>query len=315
MSDPALVAKDVHVSYRPYADKVPTARRSIGRLRHRETREVVALDGASCTIERGEAVAIVGSNGAGKSTLLRVLAGTLEPDSGIVEVYGEPPTLLQLGVGFNGKLSGKYNVILGGLALGHSRDELDSLLPEIADFAELGEAMDRPVNTYSSGMRSRLAFAIAMTLDPETLLLDEILAVGDAAFRDKSMAALQDLVDRAGTVVMVTHSLAQAKRFCDSAIWLDAGQVKMTGSADEVISEYSSVSENTDLETPDKPAGEWTAKERAQLVRRALGGDKPAALAAETGVDVAEIVSWRRRFVAGGRKALRPRFDGEDDDE
>lgn len=315
MSDPVIVAKDVHVSYRPYADKVPTARRSIGRLRHRETRQVVALDGASCTIERGEAVAIVGRNGAGKSTLLRVLAGTLEPDSGVVEVTGEPPTLLQLGVGFNGKLSGKHNVYLGGLALGHSRAELERLLPRIEDFAEIGEAMDRPVNTYSSGMRSRLAFAIAMTLEPETLLLDEILAVGDASFRDKSMSALQDLVDRAGTVVMVTHSLTQAKRFCDSAIWLDAGKVKMVGPADEVISEYATVTEPANGETPDKPAHQWTAKERTQLVRKLLGGEKPADLAAQSGVDVAEIISWRRRFVEGGRKALRPRFDGDDDDD
>ncbi len=314
MTEPAIVATDIHVAYRPFADRVPTARRSIGRFRHRETREVVALDGASCTIERGEAVAIVGRNGAGKSTLLRVLAGTLEPDSGTVEVFGEPPTLLQLGVGFNGRLSGKHNVYLGGLALGHSRNEMDEMLPRIEEFAEIGEAIDRPVNTYSSGMRSRLAFAIAMTLEPETLLLDEILAVGDASFKERSMAALQDLVDRAGTVVMVTHSLSQAKRFCDTAIWLDAGRVKMIGPADEVISEYSSASEEP-IGSPDKPPGEWNAKERTQLIRRLLTGAKPADLAAESGVDVSEIIAWRRRFIEGGRKALRPRFDGDDDDE
>ena len=314
MTEPAIIATDIRVAYRPFADRVPTARRSIGRLRHRETREVVALDGASCTIRRGEAVAIVGRNGAGKSTMLRVLAGTLEPDSGSVQVFGEPPTLLQLGVGFNGKLSGKHNVYLGGLALGHSRAELDAMLPEIESFAEIGEAIDRPVSTYSSGMRSRLAFAIAMTLKPETLLLDEILAVGDASFKERSMAALQDLVDHAGTVVMVTHSLAQAKRFCDTAIWLDAGRVKMVGPADEVISEYSSATEHRDT-TTEKPPDEWNAKERTQLIRRLLGGAKPADLAAESGVDVAEIISWRRRFIEGGRKALRPRFDGDDDDD
>ncbi len=313
MSDPVLIAEDVHVRYRPYADRVPTAQRSLGRLRHREQREVVALDGASCVIERGEAVAVVGRNGAGKSTLLRVLAGTLEPDRGFVEVRGEPPTLLQLGIGFNGKLSGKHNVYLGGLALGHSRSHMDALLPEIAEFAEIGEALDRPVNTYSSGMRSRLAFAIAMTLEPETLLLDEILAVGDAAFRDKSMAALQDLVDRAGTVVMVTHSLAQAKRFCDTAIWLDAGKVKMTGPADEVISEYHSETAD-DLDLSETPSGTLNAKQRTKLVRKVLAGQSAAEVAAETGVDATDIVSWRRRFVEGGRRALRPRFDENDDE-
>lgn len=315
MSEPSIVAKDLYVSYRPYADKVPTARKSIARLRHRETREVVALDGASLTINRGEAVAIVGRNGAGKSTLLRVLAGTLEPDSGTVEIYGPPPTLLQLGVGFNGKLSGRHNVMLGGLALGHSREQMEELMPRIEAFAEIGEAIDRPVNTYSSGQRSRLAFAIATTLEPESLLLDEILAVGDAPFREKSMAALQDLVDRAGTVVMVTHSLSQAKRFCDTAIWLDAGRVKMTGPADEVISEYSSVAADDSDDLPDKPPSEWSAQERTKLIRRLLGGEKPIDLAAQTGVDVDEIISWRRRFVEGGRKALRPRLDGADDDD
>jgi len=314
MNDPAIIATDIHVAFRPFADRVPTARRSIGKLRHRETREVVALDGASCRIDRGEAIAIVGRNGAGKSTLLRVLAGTLEPDSGTVEVFGEPPTLLQLGVGFNGKLSGKHNVFLGGLALGHTRAEMEAMLPQIEAFAEIGEAIDRPVNTYSSGMRSRLAFAIAMTLKPETLLLDEILAVGDASFKERSMAALQDLVDHAGTVVMVTHSLSQAKRFCDTAIWLDAGRVKMVGPADEVISEYSSASEEA-IGATDKPPGEWNAKERTQLIRRLLAGSKAVDLAAESGVDVAEIVTWRRRFIEGGRRALRPRFDGDDDDE
>jgi ABC-type polysaccharide/polyol phosphate transport system ATPase subunit len=313
MSEPVLIAEDIHVRFRPYAERVPTARRSIARLRHRETREVIALDGVSCTVKRGEAVAVVGKNGAGKSTLLRVLAGTLLPDSGTIEVRGQSPTLLQLGVGFNPKLSGKDNVYLGSLALGHRRAEIDKLYPQVEEFSELGDALDRPVNTYSTGMRSRLAFAVAMTLEPETLLLDEILAVGDAAFREKSMGALQDLVDRAGTVMLVTHSLAQARRLCDTAIWLDAGRIQLVGPADDVIAAYHAATA-PDVELPTADGGGWNAKQRTRVVRRVMAGHSPAAVAMETGLTAEEIIGWRRRFVEGGRKALQPRFD-EDDDE
>ena len=314
MSDPAIIVRDVSVRYRPYADRVPTARRSIARLRHRDQTEVVALDGVSCEIARGEAVGIIGSNGAGKSTLLRVMAGTLQPDTGSVEILGDPPTLLQLGVGFNPRLSGRDNVILGGLALGHSRARIDELMPDVIDFAEIGEAMERPVNTYSSGMRSRLAFAIATTMESEVLLLDELLAVGDAAFRDKSLAAMQNLVDEAGTVVLVSHSLSNVRRLCDSAIWLEAGRLRMAGPIDDVLSEYQSQERiDTDL-LPDKPAEGWNAKQRSRVVRRVLAGEKPADIANETGLGTDDIVGWRRRFLEGGKRALRPRFDSEDDD-
>lgn len=318
--DAALIATNITVRYRPYADRVPTARRSLGRLRHREHREVVALDGVSCEIRRGEAVAVIGNNGAGKSTLLRVLAGTLVPDEGTVEVRTTPPALLQLGVGFNAKLSGSDNVLLGGMALGRSRAAMLAQMGEITEFAEIGEAISRPVNTYSSGMRSRLSFAVAMTLQPETLLLDELLAVGDADFKAKSLAAMEDLLENAGTVVMVTHSLARAEQFCDTAIWLERGRVRMTGPAGEVVDAYRSEELSEDQEQPPLPppppsgaAVEWSAKQRAQLVRRAMGGEELAALAVETGIDASEIAAWRRRFIAGGRRALRARFDSDDD--
>jgi ABC-type polysaccharide/polyol phosphate transport system ATPase subunit len=316
-SDAVLIATNVTVRYRPYADRVPTARRSLGRLRHREHREVVALDRVSCEIRRGEAVAVIGNNGAGKSTLLRVLAGTLVPDAGTVEVRTTPPALLQLGVGFNPKLSGRDNVLLGGMALGKSRAAMLAQMGEITEFAEIGEAISRPVNTYSSGMRSRLSFAVAMTLQPETLLLDELLAVGDADFKAKSLAAMEGLLEHAGTVVMVTHSLSRAQQFCDTAIWLESGRVRMTGPAGEVVDAYRSEELGDEQEEPSPPpsgaAVAWSAKQRAQLVRRAIGGEELAALAAETGIDVTEIAAWRRRFIAGGRRALRTRFDSDDD--
>ncbi len=313
MSDPVIVAKDVTVRFRPYADKTPTARRSLGRLRHRVQRTVVALDSVSCTIRHGEAVGVVGPNGAGKSTLLRVLAGTLRPDQGVVEFYGEPPALLQLGLGFNGKLSGRDNVLLGGLVNGISRSKMQSVMPDVLEFAGLGDAIDRPVNTYSTGMRSRLAFAIATTLEPEVLMLDELLAVGDAEFRAKSLAAMQDLLDRAGTVVMVSHSLQRVKQFCDSAIWLDRGKVVMSGPADEVIDAYSGVDESDAEEAGDDDA-QWNAKRRAGVVKRLLAGETIAGLSAEYEIDSSEIADWRRRFLQGGRRALRPGLDADDDE-
>ena len=153
-----------------------------------------------------------------------------------------------------------------------------------------------------------------MTLEPETLLLDEILAVGDATFKRRSMGALQNLVDRAGTVVMVTHSLSQARRFCDSAIWLDQGQVRMTGPSDDVIDAYEA-SAGKDSDDGSEVETQLNAKDRTRLVRRVLGGETAADVATDVGIDLATIQQWRRRFIEGGRKALRPRFDGDDDDD
>jgi ABC-type polysaccharide/polyol phosphate transport system ATPase subunit len=181
---------------------------------------------------------VIGRNGAGKSTLLRCIAGTLRPNSGRAVVRGRTSTLLQLGVGFIPELSGYRNVYLGGLAAGLRKKEIDERFDEIVEYAELTEAIDRPVKTYSTGMFSRLAFSVAMHLDPEILLLDEVLAVGDEGFREKSMNAMQELLDRAGTILFVTHSLASVREFCDRAVWLDEGEVAAIGDASDVVDAY-----------------------------------------------------------------------------
>jgi ABC-type polysaccharide/polyol phosphate transport system ATPase subunit len=213
-------------------------RRSVNKLHQRLQTNVVALDHISFSVARGEAFGIIGPNGAGKSTLLRCIAGTLRPNSGRVVVRGRTSTLLQLGVGFNPELSGSRNVYLGGLAGGLRKREIDGLFDEIVEYAELGDAIDRPVKTYSSGMFSRLAFSVGMHLDPEILLLDEVLAVGDESFREKSMQAMQDLLDRAGTIVFVSHSLESVERFCDRVVWLERGRIRMEGAAEEVVEAY-----------------------------------------------------------------------------
>ena len=238
MTRPAISVENLSVRFRPYVDKKPTMRRTLATFRHREVEEVTAVDDVSFEVHRGEAFGIVGRNGAGKSTLLRVLAGTLRPDSGKVVVNGRASTLLQLGVGFNHQLSGRRNIYLGGLAGGLRKAQIDEMFDDIVEYAGLEEAIDRPVKTYSSGMFSRLAFSVGMHLDPEILFLDEVLSVGDQAFREKSMKAMEDLLERAGTIIFVSHSLESVADFCDRAMWMDRGKIVQIGEAAEVVSEY-----------------------------------------------------------------------------
>jgi ABC-type polysaccharide/polyol phosphate transport system ATPase subunit len=236
--DPAIIAEDVTVKFRPYVDRKPTLRRTVAKLGSRERTEVTALAGVSFTINKGEAYGIVGGNGAGKSTLLRVLAGTLRPDGGRAVTFGRTSTLLQLGVGFNAQLSGARNIYLGSLAAGLRKREIDGLFDEIVDYAELWDAIDRPVKTYSSGMFARLAFSIGMHLDPDILLLDEVLSVGDESFKAKSDQAMSSLLERSGTIVFVSHNLAKVAEFCDRALWLDRGVAQVEGVAESVVDRY-----------------------------------------------------------------------------
>ena len=238
MRDTAILAEDITVKFRPYIDRKPTLRKTLANLGAREKTEVTALAGVSFRVGKGEAYGIVGSNGAGKSTLLKVLAGTLRPDGGRAVSFGRTSTLLQLGVGFNAELSGARNIYLGSLAAGLRKREIDELFDEIVDYAELHDAIDRPVKTYSSGMFARLAFSIAMHLDPDILLLDEVLSVGDESFKAKSEQAMSSLLERSGTIVFVSHNLAKVAEFCDRALWLDRGVAQVEGVAENVVDRY-----------------------------------------------------------------------------
>lgn len=242
MTEPAIRVQDLGVRFRPYVDRKPTVRRSLATMRHKQTATVVALDGVSFEVAKGEAFGVVGRNGAGKSTLMRVLAGTLRPDDGKAVLSGRASTLLQLGVGFNPELSGRRNVYLGALAGGLRKAQVDELFDRIVDYSEIGHAIDRPLKTYSSGMFSRLAFAVGIHLNPEILLLDEILSVGDESFREKSMAAMRDLLAKAGTIVYVSHALTSVADFCDRVMWLEHGKVRTIGPADEVVAQYREAS-------------------------------------------------------------------------
>jgi ABC-type polysaccharide/polyol phosphate transport system ATPase subunit len=234
----AVKAEGVTVRFRPFVERKPTLRKSLANWRTREREEVIALDDVSFEVRKGQAFGVVGRNGAGKSTLMRVVAGTLRPDEGRVITYGRTSTLLQLGVGFNSELSGSRNIYLGGLAAGLRRSEIDGIYDDIVKYAELEEAIDRPIKTYSSGMLSRLAFSIGMHLEPDILLLDEILSVGDESFRVKSDQAIQDLLERAGTIILVSHNLGKVAEFCDQAMWLERGVVRDHGPAEGVVEHY-----------------------------------------------------------------------------
>jgi ABC-type polysaccharide/polyol phosphate transport system ATPase subunit len=234
----AVVVEDVTVTFRPLLDRKPTLRRTLGTMRHREKMELVALDDVSLTINKGEAFGIIGPNGAGKSTLLKVIARTLRPSQGTVNTYGRTSTLLQLGLGMKPELSGARNIYLGGLAAGLRKAEIDKKFDSIVEYADIGRAINRPVKDYSSGMFSRLAFSVAMAIEPNIILLDEVLAVGDESFRQKSTQTMRDMLATAGTIVYVSHALTNVEDFCNRVMWLDSGKVRMTGDPATVIEAY-----------------------------------------------------------------------------
>lgn len=242
MSGDAIIAEGVTVRFNPFVDRKPTLRRAIGSRDHRKTDEITAVDSLDLVIKKGEAFGVIGRNGAGKSTLLRVLAKTLKPDEGTIRIYGKTSTLLSLGVGFNLQLSGRRNIYLGGLAAGLRKREIDERFDSIVEYAELEYAIDRPVKTYSSGMFSRLAFSVGMALEPNIILLDEILAVGDESFREKSLDSMRELLKKAGTIVFVSHALANVSTFCDRVAWMDSGKIKLLGDAESVVDEYKAAS-------------------------------------------------------------------------
>lgn len=208
------------------------------RRKRRASRTVEALQGVSFRVPVGCVFGVVGRNGAGKSTLLQTLAGILRPTAGRVTIRGRVTPLLSLGVGFNPELSGRENILMGGLAAGLSREHVEELRPDVMDFSELGVALDSPVRTYSSGMRGRLGFAIAAHLDPEVILIDEVLGAGDAQFKRKCFGKIQELCERDCTVVIVSHALNTIKKLADECLWLDGGIDRKVGPTREVLEAY-----------------------------------------------------------------------------
>ena len=240
-SEPRIRVEDVSVTYRTSLESAPTLKHTVLKLGRREkvVREIDALKNVTFEVPEGQVLGVVGANGAGKSTLMRTVAGILPPNSGRVEVHGRVSTLLALGVGFNRKMTGRQNVVLGGLAAGLTRDQLQEKYDEIVAFAELEDFMDMPMRTYSSGMYGRLAFAVAVMMEPDILLIDEALSVGDAKFRRKCARKMRELCSEDRTVVLVSHSLGTIQELADHAIWMDKGEMRMWDDPDTVVNAYT----------------------------------------------------------------------------
>ena len=235
----SVLVDDVHLTYRIYTDsQKPTLRRFFARgLQGRPAREVHAVRGVTFEAHRGEAIGLIGRNGSGKSTLLRVIAGLLPATEGAVYATTDP-VLLGVGAALHPELSGRRNVFMGGTALGIPRDVLEERFDSIVEFADLADFIDLPLRAYSSGMQARLQFAIATVITPEILMIDEALAVGDQEFRRKSEARIKGMVDKAGTVFLVSHSMESVRDVCSRVIWLNKGEVVMDGPVDEVVDAY-----------------------------------------------------------------------------
>lgn len=234
----SIVVRDVDIKYKVFEDRSFSARQlvSSGFTGNRST-IVHAVKSVSLKVHIGEAVGVVGTNGSGKSTLLRGIAGLQSLAGGSIRVRGEV-ALLGVGAALKPSLSGYRNVYLGGLAIGLSAEEIEAKMPEIIEFTGLSEAMGRPMQTYSSGMRARLLFSISTLKVPDILLIDEALAVGDKDFKEKSLARLNEIREEAGTIMMVTHSLGEIRQSCTRAIWLNNGELVADGEVDDVLERY-----------------------------------------------------------------------------
>lgn len=239
-NDVAISVKNVSMAFNLNKEKVDNLKEYVIKFvtRKLEYKKFYALDNINFEVKKGEHLAILGFNGAGKSTLLKTIVGVYKPTTGSVEKCGVIAPLLELGAGFDPNYTGKENIFLYGAILGYSREYIESKYDEIVEFSELGHFINVPLKNYSSGMRARLGFSIATAVDPDVLILDEVLSVGDAKFRTKSLKKVQSMFDRGVTVLFVSHSIQQVKAICDKAILLDKGKIIAQGDVEEVSEIY-----------------------------------------------------------------------------
>lgn len=258
----AIILRNVRKSFRKSTVRreYTTLKTELVRWVRREKRPEVpaasihALKDVSFSVPRGKTFGLVGRNGSGKSTLLKLVTGIYSPSSGTVEVHGRISALLELGAGFHPDFSGRENILVNGIILGMSRREIRARMDEIIDFAELGDFIDEPVRTYSSGMYARLAFAVATHVDPEILIIDEILSVGDEHFGRKSSAKMEEFHRAGKTILLLTHDLATLQRRCDEAAWLDAGVLRAAGDPTEVVAAYRTAVAEAEVVAGEHPA-------------------------------------------------------------
>ncbi len=237
--DYKIIVDDVYKTFNVYLDRANTVKEKLLFLFSRnkkEKREI--LKGVSLKIKKGEAVGLIGVNGSGKSTLLKLMTKIIYPNKGKIETRGKLTSLLELGAGFHPDFSGRENIYFNASIFGLTKKQIDARLDQIIEFSELQNYIDNPVRTYSSGMYMRLAFAVAINVDADILLIDEILSVGDEHFQNKCFQKMQELKEQGKTMVFVTHSMQSVKNLCNRAIWLSEGKIKMDGNTDEVVDAY-----------------------------------------------------------------------------
>lgn len=236
-NNPAISVNNVKISYRIF--KKMSIQRSLLLLKRSKREVYEAVKNVSFEVPKGEIVGLIGKNGSGKSTILRAIAGIISPDEGTIDLHGHSISLLSIGVGFKPEMSGRENIMLSGMLLGFTEKQVLEKMDEIVAFAELGDFIDYPVKTYSSGMYSKLTFSITAVLETEIILIDEVLSVGDERFKRKSYDKMKSLINSSDrTVVIVSHSLKTLEELCNTIIWLHEGEIKKIGSAKEVLEEY-----------------------------------------------------------------------------
>ena len=234
----AIKVTNMTKNFKLYSDKANTMKERLVRGWKSKPEIRTVLKSIDLTINKGETVALIGVNGSGKSTLLKLMTKIIYPNKGTVKTHGKLTSLLELGAGFHPDFTGRENIYFNASIFGLTKKEIDARLNEIIEFSELGEFIDSPVRTYSSGMYMRLAFSVAINVDAEILLIDEILAVGDQHFQDKCFEKLEELSKSNKTIVIVSHSLDSIKKLCDRAIWIRDGEIAMDGKCESVIDAY-----------------------------------------------------------------------------
>lgn len=236
-SDIAIEVKDLWIGYKNI--QAYSIKKSLLQFKKVHVEEFQAVKGVSFQVRTGEILGIIGKNGSGKSTMLKALAGIFAPDQGSIDLKGHTVSLLSIGVGFQKEVTGRENILLSGMLLGFSEEEVRAKMPQIIEFADLGRFIDMPVKTYSSGMHSKLAFSITAILETEIMLIDEVLSVGDAKFKKKSYRKMKELIsDKNRTVVIVSHNEETLKDLCDKVMWMHDGEIKKIGEPNEILEEY-----------------------------------------------------------------------------
>lgn len=240
-NDYAIKVEHMTKRFKLFYDKPSTLKERLVFWNHKKSEERIVLKDINLNIRKGETVALIGVNGSGKSTLLKLMTKIIYPSSGKIITNGKLTSLLELGAGFHPDFTGRENIYFNASIFGLTREEINERIDKIIEFSELGEFIDSPVRTYSSGMYMRLAFSVAINVDAEILLIDEILAVGDQHFQDKCFEKLEELKNSDKTIVIVSHSLGSIKKLCNRAIWIYDGEVRLDGKTNDVIEEYLKV--------------------------------------------------------------------------